>query len=65
MRQLSKREQRKRQGWMSRYDTLMIERKPETAGRQDWDTALFYYLQGVTPLEAVEQICQPKPEGIE
>ena len=50
---------------MSRFDTLMIERKPETAGRQDWDTALFYYLQGVTPLEAVELICQPKPEGIE
>ena len=65
MRKLSKREQIKRQGWMRRYDTLMIWRKPETAGKQDWDTALFYYLQGVTPLEAVEQICQPKPEGIE
>lgn len=52
-----KREKRKRQAWMSKFDTLMVERKPESAGKQDWDAALYMYLQGMTPREAVETIC--------
>ena len=49
-----KREQRRRQAWMTQYDKLMIERKPRTAGKQDWDAALHLYLKGMSPSEAVE-----------
>ncbi len=45
----------KRTRWLLDYERLMVFRKPELAGKIDWDTAEFLFNQGILPDQACEK----------
>jgi hypothetical protein len=49
--------------WLARYEDLLVAGVPELAGRVDWNTALYYYYQELTPEQAsARAIKAHKPE---
>jgi len=43
--------------WLAQFADALLSRRPQLAGRVDWDSAKHYYFSGVSPAAAVDQYC--------
>jgi hypothetical protein len=53
---MTTRKDKLRAAWMAQFETKLIELKPALAGKIDWDTATFFFNQGLAPVAAAEHV---------
>jgi hypothetical protein len=49
------RETARRQKWMQAFESAVVSVREELSGRIDWDTATYFYHQGITPEVAAQR----------
>ena len=55
---------RRRQLWMQQFSRLVLEQRPEFAGRLEWPDATYYYLQGYAAGVATEKYLAARPDTV-
>lgn len=57
----------RRAAWMAAFSDAVVTLRPDLAGRIDWDSAAFYFSQGIDPTEAAGRYIEraaPAPAGL-